>query len=348
MFDPIIGRPVPLQPVDVDAPAVDVAHVELVAILGGIGVAVEEVDAAVGGLLVLVIDDRFKPPGIRRIGAPLPVVITRLGEVPEVIDHAGRDESRAVVVPGDAPGVARALRKEFEVARPGMDPEERGGEVEGLAAMLHDRAVEDAVEPVEPAVRPPGERIRQLVRVVASETGQHDLPGVGLAVAVGVLEEEEVGRVDDPDAPPADRDPRGYVQTFGEDGELVHSAVAVGIFEDLDPVAARPRRLPRVFEALGHPDAALLVEGHRDGIDEIRLARDHLDREPGRHRHRPRRVLGRPRVVGRPILVVGDRLFLLGSGGRGACGECEGQHQPFPHRRLSWRGHRQSDGSGDD
>ena len=68
---------------------------------------------------------------------------------------------------------------------------------------------------------------------------------VGLAVAVGVLEEEDVGRVGDPDAAVADGDARGDVQPLGEDGELVGLAVAVGVFEDLDAVRARARRLAR-------------------------------------------------------------------------------------------------------
>ena len=52
-----VGAAVALQLIDVDAAAVDVAHVELVAVLLGVGVAVELVDAAVGRLLVLVLDD---------------------------------------------------------------------------------------------------------------------------------------------------------------------------------------------------------------------------------------------------------------------------------------------------
>ena len=65
---------------------------------------------------------------------------------------------------------------------------------------------------------------------------------VGLAVAVGVVQEEDVGRVRDPDAAVADGDARGDVQALGEDGELVGLAVAVGVFEDLDAVPARAGR----------------------------------------------------------------------------------------------------------
>ena len=143
--------------------------------------------------------------------------------------------------------------------------------------MLDVGRVEDAVEAVEPAVGSPGERVGQLVRVVAAEAGDDDLALVGLAVAVGVLQEENVGRVGDPHAAVADGDARGNVQSVGEDGELVDLAVAVGVFQDLDAVAARPGRVPRIFEALGDPDPAPLVERHGDRIDDVGLGRDQLD-----------------------------------------------------------------------
>ena len=56
--------------------------------------ATAEVDAAVGRLLMLEIDDRFDLPGVRRIGSALPDVVAGLGEMPEVIDHARRHEQR--------------------------------------------------------------------------------------------------------------------------------------------------------------------------------------------------------------------------------------------------------------
>ena len=115
-----------------------------------------------------------------------------------------------------------------------------------LAVLGDDLAgVEDAVPAVEPAVGAPGQRIGQLVGIVAAEAGHDDLAGVGLAVAVAILEEEDVGRVGHPDAAVADGDSGGDVQAVGEDGEPVGLAVAVGILEDLDPIAARARLAPR-------------------------------------------------------------------------------------------------------
>ena len=97
----------------------DVAHVEPAAVLGRIGRAVEVVDAAVGRLLVLVVDDRLDRPGERRIRAALADVVAGLDQVPEVVDHAGAREERALGVDGDAPGVARPLAEDLEDAGPG-------------------------------------------------------------------------------------------------------------------------------------------------------------------------------------------------------------------------------------
>ena len=83
---------------------------------------------------MLVLDDRADLPGERRIGPALAVVVAGLGQVPEVVDHAGADEGAAFVVPGDAPGIARPFAEELELARPRMDAEQRAGEVVILAA----------------------------------------------------------------------------------------------------------------------------------------------------------------------------------------------------------------------
>ena len=66
---------------------------------------------------MLVLDDRVELPGERRIRAALAMVVAGLGQVPEVVDHAGADEGAALAVEGDAPGVARPLAEELELAR---------------------------------------------------------------------------------------------------------------------------------------------------------------------------------------------------------------------------------------
>ena len=332
-----VGRAVFFEPVDVDPVAVDVAHVELAPVLLRVRGAVEVGDPAVGGLLVLVVDDRLQLPGERGVRAALPVVIAGLGQVPEVVDHAGAGEGVADLVEGDPPGVAGPFAEDLEVAGLRVDPEDGAGEFVDLAAMLDPGRVEDAVPAVEPAVRPPGQRVRQLVGVEPAEAGDDDLGLVRLAVAVGVLQEEDIGRVGDPDPAGADGDPRGDVQAFGEDRELVGPAVAVGVLQDLDPVPAGPGRPPGVFQALGHPDPPTLVEGHRDRVDDLRLARDQLDPEPGRHGHPRDRLRRRERRARRPVLGMRDRPGLLGRGGRGDQ-EKRTQQEDDPAKRCQPRG----------
>ena len=229
-----------------------------------------------------------------------------------------------------------------------MDAEDRAGEFVGLAVpRLHLAGVEDAVPAVEPAVGPPGQRVGQLVGVGAAEAGRDDLAGVGLAVAVGVAEEEDVGRVGDPDAAVADGDARGDVEALGEDREPVGLAVAVGVLEDLDAVAARSGGAAGIFEALGDPDPPALVEGHGDRVDDVGLGGDDLDAESRRHGHGADRLGRRSRRVGRPVLAVGDDGLARARAGAAAIGSriapsraTAASSKPFAAiHRHPWRSH---------
>ena len=97
-----------------------------------------------------------------------------------------------------------------------------------------------------------------VVGVDPAEAGQQRISLVGLVVAVGVLEDEQVGAVADVDLAPEvlavlavpllDRQAhRDGEDPVGEDGHLVGLAVAVGVLEDLDLVG--------LLDA-GHPVAA--------------------------------------------------------------------------------------------
>ena len=122
--------------------------------------------------------------------------------------------------------------------------------------------------------------------VVAAEAGHDDFAGVSLAVAVSILQKKDVGRIGDPDPSVADGDSRGDIEAVGKDRETVGLAVAVGIFEDLDAIATWSGLAPRVFEAFGDPDPASLVEGHRDGIDDVGLGGDQFDLKARGNGHR--------------------------------------------------------------
>ncbi len=89
----------------------DVPHVQPIPIRFGVGVAVEIVNPAIGGLLVLVTDNRLDLPGVWRIGAPLSVIVSGFGDVPEMIDHAGTEKRASLRVPGDSPGITGPFRE---------------------------------------------------------------------------------------------------------------------------------------------------------------------------------------------------------------------------------------------
>ncbi len=116
------------------------------------------------------------------------------------------------------------------------------------------------------------------MRVSSAEPGDDDL-GLACRLAVGAdLVEENVRRIGDPDAAVADRDAGGNVQPLGEDRDPGNLAVGAD-FEHLDTIAPGPATGARILQALGDPHPAALVEGHGDGVDDIRLAGDQLNGE---------------------------------------------------------------------
>ena len=107
---------------------------------------------------------------------------------------------------------------------------------------------------------------------------------VGLVVAVGVLEEHEVGGLGDEHAAVAELEAGRAVQVVGEDGHLVGLAVAVGVFEDQELVVHLLLGLPvRIGRPDGDPEPALGVERHlhRLGqLGELLLRGEQVDLHP--------------------------------------------------------------------
>ena len=110
------------------------------------------------------------------------------------------------------------------------------------------------------------------------------LADVGLVVAVGVLEEHQVGRLRQQDAAIDELEPGRAVQAVGEDGLLVGLAVAVGVLEDQELVVHLLLGLPvRVARPDRHPEPALGVERHlhRLGqVGELLLRGEQVDLHP--------------------------------------------------------------------
>ena len=93
---------------------------------------------------------------------------------------------------------------------------------------------------------------------------------VGAAVAVRVLEVEEVGRGRDEDALLPAHHARRQRQAVGEDPARLEAAVAVRVLEQLD-APGRPR-VERIAGHLDDEEASVLVEVHRHRALDVRFA----------------------------------------------------------------------------
>ena len=204
-------------------------------------------------------------------------------------------EKRRVVVGGGAkditgsveahsPSVVVELVQKLDVGAVRSEAEYAHAEVLLLAV---DRAVESRVadRPVNPVVKTVAQIARASVRVTYTPSGEEHFANIGLVVAIGVLEEIKVRRVRENDAAAGEGHRGGHVEAFGEDGELVGPAVAVGVFANLDAVVAFAAVLEfvRVVHRLDDPQPATLIPRHVDRINNIRLGGEQFHAETDRH-----------------------------------------------------------------
>ena len=77
----------------------------------------------------------------------------------------------------------------------------------------------------------------------------------------------------------AQGDAGGNVETLCENRGLIGFAIAVGVLENFDPIAALTRSQSGVFDAFSDPNAAALVETHGDRIHQHGFACDQVDLE---------------------------------------------------------------------
>src|SRR5690606_26517605 len=93
----------------------DVPHEQVAAVFLGINIRVVPGQPTVSGALVFVLDNRPDLPDVLRVRAALTVIITGLGQVPEVVDDTGGDKPVAILIVIEPPGVAGSLAKKFEI-----------------------------------------------------------------------------------------------------------------------------------------------------------------------------------------------------------------------------------------
>ena len=110
-------------------------------------------------------------------------------------------------------------------------------------AVVEDRFAEHDV-----AVGRPDEVVQRVVGVFAAEAGQQLAAKVGLAIAVGVTQDAEVGFLGNQNAILVEFEGQRDVHVVGPDRTLVGLAVPVGVLEDDDLVVGfltRDRRADR-------------------------------------------------------------------------------------------------------
>ncbi len=148
----------------------------------------------------------------------------------------------------------------------------------------------DALVHVEPAIRPPLERVQDVMRILRSESGEDDVALVGLAGTLGVFEVEQLGRLPDEAAVAlwqaglggqrGGRDAGGEQQSLGEDRALRRLAGVIGIIDDDDLVGLFAAGSDLwVKRAAGHPQAALRIPIHLGRLEEQGILRPELDLE---------------------------------------------------------------------
>jgi hypothetical protein len=142
---------------------------------------------------------------------------------------------------------------------------------------------------------------------LVAEAVEEDLwVGVGFVVGVFVGDEEQVRRGEDECAAEADFDAGDVIEFVVEDGSLVEVAVVVGVLEDEDAVGSGCFPLGIVI-SLGHPEAAAIVDGVGNGLDDVGLGGEDGGGEAGGEFH--------------------GRDGLLGGEGFGAERRCEQEHR---------------------
>ena len=128
------------------------------------------------------------------------------------------DERLAPAVEVMAPRIPEAAHEDLQLQRLRPElPDAAGVEVAHAVRRLDVAVNVDRLVEIQHPVRAPAEGVDDVMRVLGAEAGQDDAAFAGLAVGVGVGEEQQVGAVGDVDAAVAGLDAGGDEQAVGED-----------------------------------------------------------------------------------------------------------------------------------
>ncbi len=188
-------------------------------------------------------------------------------------------EMMAVVVEGTA--VLAFAAGGGDLAGLGVPFEIRAGDADDLGGCIGgiNLAGIEAVVEMHAAIRPPTRGADLELAVLRIEAADEGLDEVGLVVAVGVFEEENLAAGGGDEAAVVGEEALHVVHVVGKGHRLVHAAVAILIGEELDagkPGIAGIRRAERVVAHVGDEQAAFLIPGGLDGIEHERFGGDEL------------------------------------------------------------------------
>ncbi len=196
------------------------------------------------------------------------------------------------------PCVVAGLAEKFQRRAVGPEPEHAGVEFQRTSA---DHALEPRIP--DGRINPAIEAIAQIrhsgVRVVHLEPLEQHAPLVGTVVAVGILEEYHARPVGGDDSAVGMDHGSRQRQPFCEDGEGIRPSIAVGVFADFQPVAARAVRghIVRIIQRLHHPQPSALVPRESDGTHHVRLRGEQRHGKPRRHLRALQRGFRRERLL---------------------------------------------------
>ncbi len=157
----------------------------------------------------------------------------------------------------------------------------------------------DRLVHVEHPIGPAAQGVEQVVRVFGAEPAQHHLAEVGLAIAVGVLEVQQLGRVGDIDATVSRQHTGRDQQVVGKHRRFLGHAVAVGVLEDDDLVVRALAWLNVRIEPAAHePEPPLRIPVHLDRLGDVRIGGKEV------HLKAVRQLEGRHLGIGRGVRNV--------------------------------------------
>ena len=169
------------------------------------------------------------------------------------------DEHVTVVIEIDPPLVATAPRKHLELVPHRMIAPDAGVQANPLAGrragLADERLVEHAMIAVKPAVRPPCQAVRRLVRVlITPAVEQRYRIAVRHVIAVAVRNEQQMRRGAKPHATETHLDAADEVQFFGKHRSFFKCAISIGVLKNHHAIAALANWLAlRITVGLNHP-----------------------------------------------------------------------------------------------